>query len=284
MSKQKAVLMMVAAAFLWSLGGLFIKLVNWNPIVIAGMRSGIAGLVMLAFAGKLPKKFSIDIWLGGICYALLALSFIVANKMTTSTNAILLQFTSPIWLAIFSIVILKERLRKRDLIVIISVMLGMVLFFLGNLSFGSLIGNLIAIVAGILQALMILIMKKDKANNPLHMTLSGSLILFLVGLPFCFIYPMEISTQNIMSILILGIFQLGLGYVFYTKSIHHVSHIEAVIIPVIEPLVNPVWVFLVIGERPSIFALIGGTIVVTNIIISQIIDARQIQEKSLNTL
>lgn len=276
MSKSRAVLMMITAAFLWSLGGLFIKLVSWNPIVIAGMRSGIAGLVMLVFSGKLPRRFSKDIWLGGVCYALLALSFIVANKMTTSTNAILLQFTSPIWLAIFSIVVLKERMRKRDLLVIVAVMVGMILFFLGNLSFGSLIGNLIAIIAGILQALMILIMKKDKKNNPLHMTLVGSLILFLISIPFCFMYPLVLSVQNIGSILILGILQLGMGYVFYTKSIHYVSNIEAVIIPVIEPLLNPVWVLIFVGEKPSVYALIGGTIVVTNIIISQIIDARSI--------
>jgi len=266
--------MMIAAAFLWSLGGLFIKLVNWNPLVIAGFRSGIAGLVMLAFSGKLPKRFSKDIWLGGVCYALLAVSFILANKMTTSTNAILLQFTSPIWLAIISVVILKQQLRKRDIFVISSVMIGMVLFFIGDITFGSLVGNGLAIIAGVLQAVMIVLMKRDKNNNPLHMTLVGSFILFIVGLPFAFIFPIEISTQNILSMLVLGIFQLGFGYVLYTKSIHHVSTIEAVIIPVIEPLANPVWVFLFIGEEPSKYALIGGAIVILNIIISQVIDAK----------
>lgn len=266
--------MMIAAAFLWSLGGLFIKLVNWNPIVIAGFRSGIAGLVMLAFSGKLPKKFTKDIWIGGICYAFLAMSFILANKLTTSTNAILLQFTSPIWLAIISVVVLKEKLRKRDLFVIVSVMVGMILFFIGDITLGGLIGNLLAIVAGILQAAMIVIMKKDKKNNPLHMTLVGSLILFLIALPFAWFYPIQISFQNISSMLILGIFQLGFGYVLYTKSIHYVSTIEAVIVPVIEPLANPMWVFLFIGEEPSRFALLGGMIVITNIIISQVIDAK----------
>lgn len=265
---------MVLAALLWSLGGLFIKLVAWHPMVIAGMRSGIAGLVMWAFAGKLPKRFSRTVWYGAICYTLLAGCFILSNKLTTSTNAILLQFTSPIWMALLTTFVLKHPMPKRDIAVIVAVMMGMVLFFIGDISFGGLVGNLLAIIAGIVLAIMILLMKKDPNSNPLHMTLLGSAILFTIGLPFAFLDPPALTFQNVSGILILGIFQLGLGYVLFTRALHFVTPIEAVIIPVIEPLLNPVWVLLIIGEKPSKYALLGGIIVVSTIVWKQLYEAK----------
>ncbi len=274
LTKNRAILSMVLAAILWSLGGLFIKMVTWHPMVIAGMRSGIAGLVMLAFAGPLPRRFSKHVWLGAICYTLLAGCFILSNKLTTSTNAILLQFTSPIWMALLTTFVLKQPLPKRDLAVIVAVMMGMVLFFVGDISLGSMIGNILAIVAGVVLAIMILIMKQDPDTNPLHMTLLGSAILFTLGLPFAFIFPPEINFVNIASIGTLGIFQLGLGYVLFTRALHYVTPLEAVLIPVIEPLLNPVWVILFIGERPSPYALIGGVIVISTILWKQVYEAK----------
>lgn len=276
LTKNQAILSMVLAALLWSLGGLFIKLVTWHPMVIAGTRSGIAGLVMLAFAGPLPKRFSKTVWLGGLCYTLLAGCFILSNKLTTSTNAILLQFTSPIWMALLTTAVLKQPLPKRDWAVIGAVMAGMILFFMGDLSLGSLVGNMLAILAGVVLAVMILIMKRDPNTNPLHMTLVGSGILFVVGLPFVAFFPPDLSFQNVSGILILGIFQLGLGYVLFTRALHFVTPIEAVLIPVIEPLLNPVWVVLFIGEKPTIYALIGGVIVVGTILWKQIYEARHV--------
>ena len=129
LTKNRAIMTLILAAFLWSLGGLFIKLVTWHPMVIAGVRSGIAGIVMLAFAGPLPRRFSKTVWLGAVCYTLLAGCFILSNKLTTSTNAILLQFTSPIWMALLTTFVLKQPLHKRDFVVIVAVMVGMVLFF-----------------------------------------------------------------------------------------------------------------------------------------------------------
>lgn len=277
LTKNQAILSMVLAALLWSLGGLFIKLVTWHPMVIAGMRSGIAGLVMLAFAGPIPKRFPRSVWLGAICYTLLAGCFILSNKLTTSTNAILLQFTSPIWMALLTTFVLKQPLPKRDLVVIVAVMAGMVLFFMGELSFGNLVGNVLAIVAGIVLAVMILIMKQDPNTNPLHMTLLGSAILFTVGLPFALIFPPELSFQNLSGIFTLGIFQLGLGYVLFTRALHHVTPLEAVLIPVIEPLLNPVWVVLFIGEKPTPYALAGGVIVIGAILWKQVYEAKRPQ-------
>lgn len=266
---------MVCAALLWSLGGLFIKLVDWHPLVIAGIRSGIAGSLMLFFSGKLPKRFSKDVWIGAVCYATLATCFIFANKLTTSTNAILLQFTAPIWVLMISTVVFKEVLRKRDVLVILSVMTGMVLFFVGNLSVGNMLGNLLAILAGIMLAVMILVMNRKKENNPLHMTLLGSAILFVLALPFALLFPPSITVQSVSSILVLGIFQLGLGYVLFTKSVQHVTALEAALIPVIEPLFNPLWVLIFIGEKPTVYSLIGGAVVLGSIVWKQMIDGRE---------
>lgn len=275
LTKNRAIMTLILAAFLWSLGGLFIKLVTWHPMVIAGVRSGIAGIVMLAFAGPLPRRFSKTVWLGAVCYTLLAGCFILSNKLTTSTNAILLQFTSPIWMALLTTFVLKQPLHKRDFVVIVAVMVGMVLFFVGDLSIGNMLGNVLAIVAGVVLAVMILIMKRDPSTNPLHMTLLGSALLFTLGLPFAFMYPPEISVLNIASILTLGIFQLGLGYVLFTRAIHYVTPLEAVLIPVIEPLFNPIWVILFIGEKPSPYALLGGVLVIGSILWKQVYEAKQ---------
>lgn len=281
-SKQRAILLMVLAAFFWSLAGLFIKLIDWHPLVIASIRSGIAGLVMLAFAGQLPKRFSKDVWIGAVCYTILASFFVLSNKLTTSSNAILLQFTSPIWMAILTTFFLKQPLKKKDIFVIVAVMVGMILFFIGDLSFGRLLGNILAILAGVVLAIMILVMKRDPNNNPLHMTLLGSAMLFLLGLPLVFVFPPMLSFQNVSSILILGVFQLGLGYVLFTKALHHVTPLEAVIIPVIEPLFNPIWVFLVIGEKPGKYAFLGGIVVLGTILWKQISDAKEERLNDIN--
>lgn len=274
MRNNQAVFLMIAAAFLWSLGGLFIKLVDWHPLVIAGIRSGIAGMVMYAFSGKLPKTFSKATWYGAFCYVLLASSFIAANKLTTSTNAIMLQFTAPIWLALIATFVLKQPIKKRDALVIVAVMFGIVLFFVGDLSYGKMLGNLLGIFAGIIYAVMITIMKENPQANPLHMTLLGSGLLCLVGIPFAFLYPPTLTVLSLSGIIILGVFQLGLGYVFFTKALPHVSTLDAVIIPVIEPLFNPLWVLLFMGEKPGPYALVGGTVVIFTIVWKEVMDTR----------
>lgn len=258
--RRKAILYLIITSILWSTAGLFIKLVDWNPIAIAGARSGIAAIVMLFYLKKPVKHLSKTKLLGACIYASLLIFFVTANKLTTSANAILLQFTAPIWVVLFSKLFLKEEIKKYDLTTIVFVMLGMVLFFMGDLRSGTIIGNFIAILSGISMAGMVIFLKLLRDDFPVEMTFLGNIITFIIGFPFFFQYVP--SFNSILGILILGIFQLGISYILYALAVKHVSAIEAILIPILEPLLNPVWVFLFTGESPGTYAFIGGVIVI----------------------
>lgn len=262
--RKKAILYLVAASVLWSIGGLFIKLVDWNPMAIAGARSGIAAIVMLLYLKRPIKHLGKTKLLGACTYASLVIFFVTANKLTTSANAILLQFTAPIWVVLFSKLFLKEKIKKYDLTTIIFVILGMILFFMGDLRSGTIIGNFIAILSGISMAGMVIFLKLLGDDSPVEMTFLGNIITFIIALPFFF--QSVPNLNSILGLLMLGIFQLGISYILYTLAIKYVSTIEAILIPVLEPLLNPVWVFLFTGESPGTYAFIGGAIVIIAII------------------
>ena len=257
--QKKAILYLITASILWSIGGLFIKLVNWNPMAIAGARSGIAAIVMLLYLKKPVIRLGKIKLLGACTYASLLIFFVTANKLTTSANAILLQFTAPIWVVLFSKFFLNEKIKKHDLSTIVLVMLGMILFFIGDLRGGTFIGNFIAILSGISMAGMVIFLKLLDDDSPVEMTFLGNIITFIIAIPFFFHSVPNLN--SILYLLILGIFQLGISYIFYNLAIKHVSPIEAILIPVLEPLLNPVWVFLFTGESPGTYAFIGGAIV-----------------------
>jgi len=257
--QKKAILYLITASILWSIGGLFIKLVNWNPMAIAGARSGIAAIVMLLYLKKPVIRLGKIKLLGACTYASLLIFFVTANKLTTSANAILLQFTAPIWVVLFSKFFLNEKIKKHDLSTIVLVMLGMILFFIGDLRGGTFIGNFIAILSGISMAGMVIFLKLLDDDSPVEMTFLGNIITFIIAIPFFFHSVPNLN--SILYLLILGIFQLGISYIFYNLAIKHVSPIEAILIPVLEPLLNPIWVFLFTGESPGTYAFIGGAIV-----------------------
>lgn len=262
--RKKAIIYLIITSVLWSMGGLFIKLIDWNPIAIAGARSGIASIVMIAFLRKPIKQFDKHKIFGALSYVLLVFLFVTANKLTTSANAILLQFTAPIWVVLLSYLFFKEKPLKSDIIAIFIVMLGMTLFFVGDLGTGNIMGNFIAVLSGVAMAAVVIFLRLQKNSSPVEMTLLGNILTFIIALPFLFfIVP---SWKSILSILILGVFQLGISYIFYALAVKHVSAIEAIIIPIIEPLLNPVWVFLVTKESPSYYSILGGFIVISTVI------------------
>ena len=260
----KAVLYLVLASILWSSGGVLIKLVNWNSIAIAGVRSGIAAIFMMFYLGKVKVKVT-KVKLGGaIAYATTVTLFVVANKLTTSANAILLQYTAPIWVAVFSGIILKEKAKKIDWISILFVMAGMIMFFVGDVESGKILGNVIAIMSGISLSFVAIFLKLQKDSSPVEMTYLGNLIAFFISIPFLF--QNSIDFKSVIGLLLLGIFQLGISYILYAEASRYLSAIESILITVIEPLLNPIWVFIFIGENPGYFAVIGGVIVVGAVI------------------
>lgn len=259
--RYKAIIFLVLTAILWSIGGLLIKIINWNPIAIAGTRSSIAALLMLFVLRKPKITFSKPQVGGAIAYALTVICFVAANKLTTAANAILLQYTAPIYTALFSTWLLKEKITRIDWITIFAVIFGMLLFFIDNVSSGSFIGNIIAIISGISFSLVAIFMRMQKDGSTMETPFLGNILTAIIAIPFIFLSP-KIDIKSFFALLILGIFQLGLSYILYSYAIKHVSALEAILIPIIEPILNPIWVFLIMGEIPGFYAIIGGIIVV----------------------
>lgn len=267
-SRKVSILCLVIASILWSTGGLLIKWVDWNPIAIAGIRSGISSLVMIGFwfvlTKKLPKRPDKFVMFGAINYVILVMLFVSANKLTTSANAILLQFTAPIWAMILGAIFFKVKFDKKDILTVVVVFGGMILFFIGDIDGGGLLGNILAVISGISMALMIITLKKVTNHKPLEVVIWGNIFTFIVAMPFY--SGIVLTSANITGILLLGVFQLGISYIFFTKGIENVTVLEGILIPVIEPLLNPIWVFMGTGEKPSQYALIGGVIVLAAVL------------------
>ena len=272
-SHIQAILLLLTAAILWSFGGVLIKFVMWNPLAIAGMRSAIAGLFLILFLRKPKISFSKVQLACAIAYACTVTAYVVGNKLTTAANVILLQYTAPIYVALFGSWFLNERAHLFDWVVILISIGGMVLFFLDELTFGRLWGNVISVFAGISFGAMILLLRKQKSGSPLESVLLGNMLVALVTLPFMFESMPDMRSW--MGLGLLGTFQLGLSYVLYSIAIKRVSALEGVLVPIIEPVLNPLWVFLLVGESPGPWAIAGGIVIFVTISIRSAIPVYQ---------
>lgn len=269
----RSVFLLVAAALCWSLGGLLIKSVSWPPLAVAGGRGLIAALFLLATNRGLRFHFSRVQILGALGYAACTITFCVATKLTTAANAILLQYTAPVWIALFGTWFLGERATRADWITIAAVLGGMTLFFADSLELANVLGNAIAVGSGVCFAGMTIALRKQKDTSASESIILGNLLAFLVGLPWIVGAP-NLSPAGWVSLALLGIVQLGVSYWLYARAIKHVTALEAVLIPVIEPILNPVWVLLATGEKPSPLALVGGAIVLTAVTLRAIASVR----------
>ncbi|HOS70160.1 MAG TPA: DMT family transporter [Bacillota bacterium] len=261
--RSKAMLMLAATAAMWSIGGLLIKMVDASPLSIAGARAAITSIVLLIYLKKPKFNWSLPQVGAAISSSATAILFITATKTTTAANAILLQSTAPIYVAILGSWLLKEKATKYDWLTVAVVMGGMGLFFVGGLSAKGLFGNVCAVVSGITYAFFVIFMRMQKDGSPLESTLLANIITAVIGLPFlCRSVP---NTSGWFLLLILGVFQLGIPYVFYSAAIKKATALEAVLISIVEPILNPLLVFLALGEAPGIYALLGGAIVLASI-------------------
>lgn len=278
--KTKAIIYLIITALLWSSGGLLIKMVTWNPVAIAGTRSAIAGLVILAFRRRMTFNWGFAQVGGALCYAATVILFVMATKLTTAANAILLQYSAPIYVAILSYWLLKERITRSDLMTITATSGGMVLFFLDDLSKGGFWGNVSAILSGIAFAGTTLMLRKQKDHSPLESVFLGNILTALIGLPFM-VRSMP-DAQGWIVLVLLGVFQLGFSYILYAEALKQVTAIEGILIPILEPILNPLWVFLMIGEIPGPWAIIGGIFVLVSVTLRCLSALKQGQSEDLS--
>jgi drug/metabolite transporter (DMT)-like permease len=267
--RHQAIGFLIATAILWSSAGLLIKMISWNPIAIAGMRSAIATLVLFVFLRRPHLTWSSAQIGGALAYTVTVILFVLANKLTTAANAILLQYTSPIFVALLGAWFLGERATRLDWTTIFVVIGGMTLFFLDDLTTGGLWGNVCAIASGVTFACFVLFMRKQKNDSPLESVFLGNILTALIGFPFMF--EAMPSASSWVGLILAGVLQLGLSQVLYAAAIKHVAALEAVLIAVVEPVLNPVWVLLVMGEAPGPWALLGGFVVLVSVTIRYVV-------------
>ncbi len=261
MKRFHALLLLVLTAFFWSLGGLMIKKVDLHPVAIAGWRSAIAVVCLLLWTRK-PKITGSWPQIGcAVAYACNMFSFIAATKWTTAANAILLQYTAPAYVAVFGIGFLKEYPRRLDWLTVGLTLSGMVLFFFDRISLTGMWGNLSGIVAGITFAWLILFLRKQKDGSPVESVILGNALTALLALPI--LVSQIPKAQDWVWLFLLGSIQTAVPYIIYSKAIRHVTALDATLVPVIEPLLNPTWAFLFLGEAPGFWALLGGIIILS---------------------
>lgn len=265
--ENRAILEMLLCAALWSIAGIFMKKLPWNGFAVASLRSLVAGLTILIY--MLIKKMKVTVnkrtVIGGILTGMVYVCFSCANKLTTAANAIVLQFTSPVFIVIFSALIYRQKIKRADLITVILTLAGIALFFLDDIQTGYILGNLVSIAAGMFMAGMFMVVGVMDDDMRFSTVLFGQTFTFLVGLPFVIATGPEFNAMTVSCILILGIFQLGISYILYCRASKYCPPLACCLLGVLEPLLNPVWVMIFDGETPGIFALIGAVIVVTTI-------------------
>ena len=250
---------------MWSLGGLLIKSIPWHPLAISGMRGGIAAIVIYAFSKDKKIIITFDKILAACFYTLVVTLFVVSNKLTTAGNAILLQYTAPVYVALFGYMFLGEKSTLIDWLTIFIMLGGLALFFLDDLSFDGYLGNALAILSGMSFAALTISLRKQKDNNPSDSILLGNILTLIIGLPVI-ISETSFNLHLVILILVLGIIQLGVPYIFYTTAIKHVTALDAIIFPIIEPILNPILVFFILGEALGPWAFLGGSLVLGSVV------------------
>ena len=265
--ENKAMLQMLTCAALWSIGGLFIKLLPWNAFAIAGMRAFFAGLTLLIYIAA--KKYKIIVnkrtVSAGLCLGTLCCLFSLANKLTTAANAIVLQFTAPLFIVLFSALFFRSRIKRNDLIAVLCTMVGIALFFFDQLDGGKLVGNCVAILAGAVMAGMYMCMGEAKGAERFSAILIGQIVSMLISIPFIITTKPVLDATNLLYVVILGVLQIGVPYILFAKAAEFCPPLACSLLGALEPLLNPVWVLLFYGEKPGAWALVGGVIVVATV-------------------
>jgi DME family drug/metabolite transporter len=270
-------LLVLGAALLWSTGGLFIKWTSLSAVELTFGRSLLAALTVALFTRREGFRLNAMTVVTSLLYAALLLLFVVATKLTTAANAIFLQYTAPIYVLVLEPLLYKEKFRRADLLVVAACVAGMSLFFVGKLRPEDVSGNLAALASGLCFAFYILLLRHPHTQrvNRASSVIYGNLLLVAFTAPAGLAAVGQMTAWDAVSVLYLGVFQIGLAYTLFTLGMARgVRSLDAAIVGYIEPVLNPVWVYLFLGERPSAWAITGGSIIITAVAAHAVLAAR----------
>lgn len=271
-------LLVVLAAALWSTGGVGVKIANAEPLVIAGLRSAFA----LAFMGivlvvrmrtsrerVMPLLRRPLVWGAAASYALMVVMFCLSARRTTAANAIFIQYTAPVYVALLSQKLLREKASAYDFVSVFAALGGMGLAFGGELGAGKVTGNVLAVLssfgfAGLPLCLRLEEQKRPSPLAPLVAMCLGNVLAATVALPAIALHPPH-DDRTWTVLFLLGTVQIGLPYVLYGIAVRRMRALESSLLAMIEPVLNPVWVLLATGERPSVMAAFGGALILASV-------------------
>ena len=276
------ILEMIACAMLWSIAGIFIKLLPWHGFAVASLRALIAGITIAVYMAIKRFRFIFNrrTLLTGVLTGSVYICFAMANKLTTAANAIVLQFTAPVFILIYSALFFHRKIRRGDLIVVLVVLGGITLFFFDQLGPSSVAGNFVAIAAGMFMAGMFMTVENLDTESRFSAILIAQTYAFLVGLPVVIATRPVLNPVTILSVLALGVFQIGIAYILYIKASEICPALACCLIGAVEPLLNPVWVMIFDGETPGRYALAGGVIVIVAVTAWCIWDGKQTEQQA----
>ena len=288
--KRRGSLFILAAAVFWSTGGFFIKYISLDAFGISLWRSGLASITLYIFYRfnfKADRKQFASEWYSlrtlstAVVYAALLVLFVMATKLTTSANAIFLQYTAPVYVLFFDPIISRTKIKRADSIAVLITIAAMGLFFVGKFETSSVIGNILALISGVCFAGYTLLLKHEKTTEAMRWqsVIVGHLIIVVVMLILTLTGNAIAMPQNIQEagmLCFLGVMQIGVPYALFTKGIHHVRALDALLLSMLEPVLNPVWVFIGVHETPSEYAIAGGAIILAVVIIRTFYESRRV--------
>ncbi|HKU59968.1 MAG TPA: EamA family transporter [Gemmatimonadales bacterium] len=278
----RARLQLAAAAVLFSTGGAAIKAADFVGWQITCLRSGIAAVAIWLIAGEARHGWTWRVFLVGVAYAVTLTLFVLANRLTTSANTIFLQSTAPLYLALLAPWLLHERTRRQDLLVMVAIVVGLGLTFHGTEQPHATApdpgrGNLLAAASGLFWALTVCGLRwmsaRPERGSAAAAVVAGNFIAFAMALPFA----LPVGAHSALGwglIIYLGVFQIAVAYTFVTRGLRVIPALEASLILLIEPMLNPVWSWVFHGERPSPWTLLGGVLILGATMLKALIDAR----------
>ena len=259
-SERRGILLVAAAALIWSTGGVGIKWLSEPPLKIAFYRSATAAVALFVIFRPRVWRWTPAFLVGIASYAGCLTTFVLATKWTSAANAIFLQYCGVVWVLLLSPAILGEALQRRDGAAVAVAFGGMLLFFVGRLEHRGFEGEIAALVSSVFFAILVLALRRERGAGAEAVVTYGNVLAAVSILPFVR-HDLGVTLPSGVVLTLLGVVQIGGAYALFVAGLKHVTATEAALVGMLEPISNPIWVFLFVGERPGAFSVLGGVIV-----------------------
>lgn len=279
MKKNNGTFLVFIAAVLFSIGGLMVKIIPWSAMALNGARCSVSVIVLLIYTRIVHHKLVINkaVMIGAMCSSVTNILYMLANKMTTAANTIVLQYTAPIFIILLMWLIYKERPKKMDITACICVFIGIIFFFVDSMSSGNMLGNILALISGVTYAGVFMLNTSPNAD-PISSVIFGHGISACVGIPFM-LTQTQFSGQIIAGVLVLGVFQLAVAYICFCTGLRTTPPVTASLVSGIEPVLNPVLVAIFYHEYIGPVSIMGAAIVICSILAYNVIKAKNAHSK-----